>query len=72
MAGACSNPGKRDASYLLPPDTADLMMNTELQKVFAMRRAAILDSIGAGLLMLRADYGFAGGRHEYRAAGHCW
>jgi len=72
MAGACSNPGKRDASYLLPPDTADLMMNTELQKVFAMRRAAILDSIGDGLLMLRSDYGFDGGRDEYRAAGNFW
>lgn len=72
MADACSSPGKRSASSLLPPDTADLLMNTELQKVFAMRRAAILDSIGDGLLMLRSDYGFDGGRHEYRAASNFW
>ena len=72
MAGACSSPGKRNDSSLLPPDTADLLMNTELQKVFAMRRAAILDSIGDGLLMLRSDYGFDGGRHEYRAASNFW
>mgnify|MGYP001256499982 FL=1 len=47
-------------------------MDAGLQKVFSMRREAILDTIGDGLLILRSDYGFDGGRHEYRAAGNFW
>ena len=71
-AGACANPTKRKSSAVPPPDTADLLMNSELQKVFALRRKAMLDTIGGGLLMLRSDYGFDGGRHEYRAASNFW
>lgn len=72
MAGACGRDGKRDVSPVPPPDTAGLLMNGELQEVFARRREAVLDTIGEGLLMLRADYGFDGGRHEYRAASNFW
>jgi len=72
MAYACGSHGNRNASAVSPPDTADLMMNSDLQKVFALRREAILDTIGDGLLILRSDYGFDGGRHEYRAASNFW
>ena len=54
------------------PDPGDLIMDEELQKVFSLRREAILDSIGDGLLILRSDYGFDGGRYEYRVAGNFW
>ncbi|MDM8001545.1 MAG: aminopeptidase P family protein [Bacteroidota bacterium] len=72
VAGACGSNAKRNSLSVLPPDTADLLMNSELQKVFSLRRKAILDTIGDGLLMLRSDYGFDGGRHEYRAACNFW
>ena len=48
----------------------DLLVTPELQKVFALRRESVKDTVGEGLLMLRSDYGFDGGRHEYRAAGN--
>ncbi len=50
----------------------DLLVTPELQKVFALRRESVKDTVGDGLLMLRSDYGFDGGRHEYRAAGNFW
>ncbi len=72
VAGACGSHTKRNASSVTAPDTADLLMSGDLQKVFVQRRNAILDTIGEGLLILRSDYGFDGGRHEYRAASNFW
>lgn len=72
MTYACGSEAKRNSSSVPPPDTSDLIMNSELQKVFALRREAMLDTIGDGLLVLRSDYGFDGGRHEYRAASNFW
>lgn len=72
LAVACDSAGERHSHYRAAPDTSDLLMSPELQKVFARRREAILDTIGDDVLMLRSDYGFDGGRHEYRAAGNFW
>ncbi len=69
---ACHRGGQQHDSTPEAPDTGDLTMDAGLQKVFSMRREAILDTIGDGLLILRSDYGFDGGRHEYRAAGNFW
>ncbi len=69
---ACHNQGIQSHVKLLPPDTSDLLMTDEVQQVFAARRKAILDTIGDGILFLRSDYGFDGGRHEYRAASNFW
>ena len=72
VAAACGSHTKRNASSVTVPDTEDLLMNGDLQKVFVQRRNTILDTIGEGLLILRSDYGFDGGRHEYRAASNFW
>lgn len=69
---ACDSNRHGHADSLSAPDTGDLQMNPQLQKVFSLRREAVLDSIGDGLLLLRSDYGFDGGRHEYRAASNFW
>ena len=72
MAYACESHSKRNTRSVPVPDTADLTMTGDLQKVFAVRREAMLDTIGDGILVLRSDYGFDGGRHEYRAASNFW
>jgi len=69
---ACNYSGQQPDVAYETPDTDDITMDNHLQKVFSLRREAILDTIGNGLLMLRSDYGFDGGRHEYRAAGNFW
>lgn len=40
------------------------------QDIYSGRRSILSDSIGNGIIMIRSDYGFSGGRHEYRAAGN--
>lgn len=67
---ACDSGTVRHTGFV--PRTEDLFMTPELQKVFALRRESVKDTIGEGLLLLRSDYGFDGGRHEYRAAGNFW
>ncbi|MCU0458753.1 MAG: aminopeptidase P family protein [Bacteroidales bacterium] len=69
---ACDNNSQRHIDGNLAPETGDLQMNQELQKIFSLRREAVLDTIGEGLLLLRSDYGYDGGRHEYRAASNFW
>jgi len=69
---ACDNNVNRRSETVPAPDTTDLLMDADMQKVFSNRRKAVLDTIGDGLLMLRSDYGFDGGRHEYRAASNFW
>jgi len=69
---ACDTGGTRHGETVTATETTDLIMTPAVQEVFAMRRKALLDTIGDGLLMLRSDYGFDGGRHEYRAASNFW
>ncbi len=69
---ACDSNGRRIREVWPAPDTGDLQMSAETQKVFSLRRKAVLDTIGDGLLLLRSDYGYDGGRHEYRAASNFW
>jgi Xaa-Pro aminopeptidase len=71
-AVACDNAGTSQGYVYTAPDTGDLVMTGDVQKVFAARREAMLDTIGDGVLLLRADYGFDGGRHEYRVASNFW
>lgn len=54
------------------PDISDIIMTPALQKVFAQRREALLDSIGDGVVLLMSDYGYDGGRDEYRVASNFW
>lgn len=69
---ACDSIGNRRSETMPVPDTTDLLMDADIQKVFTTRRKAVLDTIGDGLLMLRSDYGFGGGGNEYRAASNFW
>ncbi len=69
---ACCNSRVLSVDAVAVPDTGDLLMTPEVQKVFALRRKKLTDTIGNGILLLRSDYGFDGGRHEYRAAGNFW
>jgi len=71
VAGCC-NSRVLSVDAVAVPDTGDLLMTPEVQKVFALRRKKLTDTIGNGILLLRSDYGFDGGRHEYRAAGNFW
>ncbi len=72
FVSACNRGGQQYDVAPETPDTGDLTMGAGLQKFFSLRREAILDTIGDGLLVLRSDYGFNGGRHGYRAASNFW
>lgn len=57
---------KRDFSK----DTSGFINNKDLQPFFLKRRESLMGKTGKGIILLRADYGFDGGRHEYRAANN--
>lgn len=69
---ACDSPESRHGDAQPAPDVSDLIMTGEVQKLFALRREALLDTIDDGIMFLRADYGYDGGRHEYRVASNFW
>lgn len=49
-------------------DIDDLTFTADHAKIFSGRRNDLLFKTGNGTVILRSDYGFDGGRHEYRAA----
>lgn len=51
-------------------DINDLGMTTGVQKIYSARRQALLKTAGEGVIILRSDYGFSGGRNEFRAANN--
>ncbi|OQB57619.1 MAG: Xaa-Pro aminopeptidase [Bacteroidetes bacterium ADurb.Bin145] len=63
---------QRQGSTVRQPDTSDLIMDEEAREVFSLRRETILETIDDGLLIMRSDYGFNGGRHGYRVASNFW
>jgi len=69
---ACNNMGVHGPEAYPQPEISDLQINGEARDQLAARRQAILDTIGEGILVIRSDYGFNGGRHEYRAASNFW
>jgi hypothetical protein len=50
------------------PDISDLVMSEDLQKIFSERRNDLMTRIDNGIVVIRSDYGYDGGRHEYRVA----
>ena len=52
------------------PDISDLAMSEDLQKIFSERRQKLMDKIGNGIVIIRSDCGFDGGRHKFRAANN--
>ncbi len=51
-------------------DTNDLTFSADQSKIFSERRNNLLAKIGNGTVILQSDYGYDGGRHEYRAANN--
>lgn len=43
-------------------------MSEDLQKIFSERRNDLMTRIDNGIVVIRSDYGYDGGRHEYRVA----
>ncbi len=72
MASACAHSGPGQAFLSGTPDVSDLEMTPAVQQYFALRRQALLDSIGNGIVLLRSDYGYDGGRHQFRPASSFW
>ena len=64
----CKNTSKTDDNIGIPADISDLEMSAEMQKIYSARRGNLISKTGSGIVILRSDYGFDGGRHEYRAA----
>lgn len=64
----CQRDGNIHEPGVLIPDISDLVMTEDLQKVFSERRNDLLAKIDNGIAVLRSDYGYNGGRHEYRVA----
>lgn len=67
LAG-CTTSGSKKTSENTAPDISDLSVNPEFQKSLAARRAILLGKIEKGIIIVRSDYGFDGGRHAYRAS----
>ncbi len=57
-------------STQLIPDISDLSMTENMQKIFTERRKKLMKQIENGIVILRSDGDFEGGRHEYRAANN--
>lgn len=64
----CIRDSKIDNKNTLGPDISDLAMTEDLQKIFSERRNDLMAKIDNGIIVLRSDYGYDGGRHEYRVA----
>ncbi len=64
----CRNCGNLIENIAPGPDITGLEMTRELQWLLADRREVLLSGIDNGVIMLRSDYGYNGGRHEYRSA----
>ncbi len=72
LVSACGRTGSDLFTGELSPDVSDLEMTPDIQKHFSLRRAVLLGFIGDGMMLMRSDYGYDGGRHEYRAASNFW
>ena len=52
------------------PDTGNLDPDKNMQNIFKSRRENLIEKIGKGTVILRADYGYSGGRHEFKVASN--
>ena len=66
----CTNPVDHNKSDKLIPDIGDLSMTENLQQIFSERRKNLMEQIKDGIVILRSDCAFDGGRHEFRAANN--
>lgn len=68
MLSGCSVSGTREEKNVNPPDISDLSVTAGFMKSLASRRAALLNRVDNGVIIVRSDYGYDGGRHAYRAS----
>lgn len=67
---SCKNKNVADQEQYSSTDASPVINKISLQSFFQKRRERLLEKTGKGIILLRADYGFDGGRHEYRAANN--
>jgi Xaa-Pro aminopeptidase len=70
MITGCKNAADIKENELLVPDISDLKMTEDLKKTFAERRKVLMDQTDSGIVVIRSDYGFDGGRHEFRVTNN--
>lgn len=64
----CRNCGNVIENIAPGPDITGLEMTRELQGLLTERRETLMSGIDNGIIILRSDYGYNGGRHEFRSA----
>lgn len=70
LINGCKNAADIKENESLVPDISDLNMTEDLKKTFADRRKVLMDQTDSGIVIIRSDYGFDGGRHEFRATNN--
>ena len=65
---ACKRDVSIDKKNALISDITDLFMTEDLQKIYSERQNDLMAKIDIGIVILRSDYGYDGGRHEYMVA----
>ena len=70
MITGCRNAPDSTGNKTLLPDISDLDVSENLVKIYAERRHDLMAKIGNGIVVLRSDNGYDGGRHEFRAANN--
>jgi len=66
----CNNVPETDRSTIAAPDISDLSMTDSLRNVYSERRQKLLEKAGNAIIILNSDYGFTGGRSEFRVANN--
>jgi Xaa-Pro aminopeptidase len=70
MISGCKNAPDSTGNKTLIPDISDLDVSENLMKIYTGRRQNLTEKTGNGIVVLRSDYGYDGGRHEFRAANN--
>lgn len=68
IIAGCTTPVIKDDKKVNSPDISDLSVTAEFQKSLTSRRIALLEKTDNGVIIIRSDYGYDGGRHAYRAS----
>jgi Xaa-Pro aminopeptidase len=61
------DPGEKKSGV---PDLRDLTMTKDLGNTYSDRRQNLIIKTGDGVIVLRSDYGYDGGRHEFRSSNN--
>ncbi len=70
LISGCKNTADIKENESLVPDISDLKMTEDLKKIFADRRKVLMDQTDSGIVVIRSNYDFDGGRHEFRVTNN--